>query len=183
MKISRKLSMASWGALLSGAALFADSALASDGFININGELTAQSCQVLVGGSSQAQLTLPTIAASSLINAGDTAGATPFTFTLTGCPTTEENFAVRTFFETTNVDLTTGNLINTDPAGASNVQVQITDADSQVINLADSSSNAPITIATDGSGSITYNARYIAVGGSAGVGLVNTQLIYTLQYQ
>lgn len=183
MKISRKLSMASWGALLSGAALFADSALASDGFIIINGELTAQSCQVLVGGSSQAQLTLPTIAASSLDAAERTAGSTPFTFTLTGCPTTDPNFAVRTFFETTNVDLSTGNLINTaGEGGATNVQVQITDADSQVINLTDSSNNALIPI-TNGTGSITYNAQYIAVGGAAGVGLVNAQLVYTLQYQ
>lgn len=190
MKISRKWFLASWGALFASAGLPVGSAVAADGFININGQLTDQSCQVSVNnGGNDLTLTLPTVSVRSLNQVGATAGSTPFTFTFTGCPTGQGDGIVRTFFEATNVDQTSGNLINTAPGGATNVQVQITDANNQRIVLSgagiDSNggrSNDGVPIGTDGTASITYHAQYAATG-RATSGAVSTQLVYTIQYQ
>ncbi|ERL49346.1 hypothetical protein BJB45_07700 [Halomonas huangheensis] len=173
MKTSIKLVMASCCALLSG------SALAADGTIDITGRVTDSSCTIAVdGGSASSSVVLPTISSTSLATDGAVAGATPFTFNLSGCPTTG---SARAYFESTNVDMGTGYLVNNAASPAENVQVQIANANGTSIDLRDNTNNPYVTF-DSGSANITYNAQYVAVGGGATAGDVDTQLVYTMEY-
>ena len=87
------------------------SAFAVDGTITITGEIISSTCKI--NGEAPPHnllINLPKIGASALKNQGDVAGATPFTLTLTECPS-ELSGQVRAHFEpgpTTDYD--TGNL-------------------------------------------------------------------------
>lgn len=185
MKISRKVFMASWATLIVGAAMFTDSAFAFDGSVNINGNVNEQSCRISINGGDFATgvLRLPTVAASSLSAVGAVAGSTPFTIVFVDCATDQGDGLVRAFFEAANVDQESGNLINTATGGATNVQVQITDASNQPINLANGGDDTGVPISEDGTATIAYNAQYISVEGGATAGTVATSLVFTTQYQ
>lgn len=160
-------------------------AVASDGTITINGLVTTNSCDVSVnGGTGDATLTLPDVSSSQLAATGDVAGAEDFTFALTGC---SAGGKVRAYFENDNVNIATGNLENnTAPVdgGATNVQVQITDGDGTRIDLASTSqANNPYIDITNDAATLPYKAQYVSSNGQAIAGLVNTALVYTLEYQ
>lgn len=174
MKTSTKLFMASCCALIS------SSALAVDGTIDITGTVTDSSCTIaLDGGAASGSVVLPTVSATSLASEGTVAGATPFTFNLSGCPTTG---ATRAFFESTNVDQSTGFLANNSATPAGNVQVQVADVNGAAIDLRDQTNNPFVSFDASGNANLTYNAQYVAVGGGATAGEVETQLVYTLEY-
>lgn len=161
-------------------ALISSSALAVDGTIDITGTVTDSSCTIAVdGGTASSSVVLPTVSASTLASDGSVAGATPFTFNLSGCPTTG---GARAFFESTNVDQSTGFLANNSATPAGNVQVQIADASGTAIDLRDQTNNPFATFDATGNANLTYNAQYVAVGGAATAGDVDTQLVYTLEY-
>ncbi|WP_417330316.1 fimbrial protein [Halomonas cupida] len=162
--------------------------LASDGKITINGLVTDSSCSIAVnGGSGEATVTLPTVSTSSLAAAGDVAGATPIVMQLTGCPSSG---SVRAFFETDNVDVGTGYLVNNAVAGADNVEVQIVNGmDGSEINLGDNTGNDYVDFVStggesgaEGSATLNYAAQYVALD-AATAGKVETALVYTLDYQ
>jgi major type 1 subunit fimbrin (pilin) len=85
------------------------------------------------------------------------------------------------------VNIATGNLENeTAPVdgGATNVQVQITDGDGARIDLASTSqANNPYIDITNDAATLPYKAQYVSSNGQAIAGLVNTALVYTLEYQ
>ncbi|KAB0495807.1 fimbrial protein [Pseudomonas vancouverensis] len=174
-----KISMAA--AAVVGATLFATSAFAVDGTITITGKVEDASCNVTVAGNASGNnLPLPTVFKSALASDGATAGATGFQFNLSGCPVTG---AVLAYFESTNVDPSTGFLKNNAAAPAQNVQVQILDATGRAIDLRDNTNNDGITLDASGTATLDYSAQYITTGGAAGGGDVETQLVYTMQYK
>lgn len=160
-------------------------AVASDGTITINGLVTTTSCDVSVdGGTGDATVTLPDVSSVQLAETGDVAGAKDFSFALTGCSTGGK---VRAYFENDNVNLATGNLENevvSNEGGATNVQVQITDGEGTRIDLASTTqTNNPYIDIADDAATLPYKAQYVSSNGQVIAGLVNTNLVYTLEYQ
>lgn len=173
-------------ALGSSVLLAASGAFASDGTITITGQVTDSSCNIAVnGGTADYTVTLPTVSKDVLASDGAVAGASAISFSLSGCPASG---AVRAYFEPTNVDPSTGNLLNNAASPADNVQVQVLNQSGTAIDLRDNSNNPFTNFIDDGSGTsgtadFTYSAQYIAVGGAAAAGQVDTALVYTLDYQ
>lgn len=170
--------------VLVGAAAASQVAAAADGTITFNGNVTAQSCTINGNGSGAKDfsVTLPTVSSSMLATAGQTAGRTPFSISLTAC--TPATGSVHTYFEPgPTTDIQTGNLI-LNSGGASNVEISLLNSDFSVIKAgaADASQNSkPVAIAT-GSATLNYYAQYYATG-AATAGAANSSVMYTLSYQ
>lgn len=168
--------------------LSASGAHAADGTITITGQVVDSSCAIAVnGGTGDATVVLPSVSKTTLANPDDVAGSTAVNMTLSGCPATG---SVRAYFEALNVDQSTGHLINTASATpAENVQVQVTNASGSAIDLRtnDNSTNSFVAFTDDGAGvgtaNLQYGVQYIATGGAATAGQVETQLVYSLDYQ
>lgn len=165
-----------------GVLAISQSALAADGTITFNGEVTGQTCSIN-GGTNNLVVTLPTVAAITLDTPGKMAGLTPFTIDLTGCAATPGK--VRVAFEPgTTVDASTGRL-RTAAGGATNVQIGLRNAaDATAINLgaAAAGQNSTAVDIVNGNASLRYTAEYVATGGAATVGLVTTSVVYSLAY-
>ncbi len=167
---------------------FTASAFAVDGTITINGQITDTTCTISVdGGSNDATVTLPTVSSTTLGAAGATAGATPFTISLSNCSGTSLNTASTYFEPGAYVDSTTGRL-NIDSAAAdaaTNVQVQLLNADRDAIvagaSVANGQNDIPVDISS-GNGTLNYFAQYYATGAST-AGSVTTQVDYTMVYE
>lgn len=131
---------------------------ADTGTIEFSGTLTSSSCNV--GALSTVEL--PRIPTSRLQTAGDTAGRTKFTITLSGCTIAEGDGTVKIGFRNgTNIDQTTHNLKET--TDTTHVQIQLLNSDQQVINLVNNTNSLPVT-PTVGNASFTLYAEYYAPG-------------------
>ncbi len=151
-------------------------ASATDGTITITGTVQASTCTVNSGGA--VAVLLPSVATTSLAANGATAGLKAFTIGLT-CSAAGNATA---YFEAgPNID-TSGRLKNNGTAG--NVQVQLLNSTSGVINLANGSTlqNNPLTPVASGANNLNYFAQYYATG-AATAGSVSTSVVYTMQYQ
>lgn len=159
---------------------------ASDGTITFTGSVSSQTCTINGNGAGAKDFTvaLPTVSSSSLSAAGQTAGQTPFSITLSKCATATGN--VHTFFEAgPTTDLTTGNLIVASGTGAATkVQIGLLNSDFTPIKAgaADASQNSKSVAIADSGATLQYYARYIATG-AATAGAANTTVMYTLAYQ
>jgi major type 1 subunit fimbrin (pilin) len=155
---------------------------AADGTITFTGNVTAQTCTIN-GGAKDFSVNLPTVSASSLATAGETAGRTPFSIQLTNCTSGSGN--VHTFFESgATTDLQTGNLI-VDAGGASNVQIGLlngADASPIKAGFADASQNSASVAISNGAATLPYFAQYVATG-AATAGAANSNVMYTIAYQ
>ncbi|MEI7035470.1 fimbrial protein [Fulvimonas yonginensis] len=176
-------------ASVSGSALAATANAVSnsspDGTITITGTIVGQTCKVdgkSFGTPDAITVALPTVLTSNLSSAGATAGQKQFSINITGCDSALS--MVRTYFSGSNIDSTTGNLSNTGTAG--NVQVQLLNSDNTAIDLkgADAAAQKSQVANLDSSGNATlqYSARYIANGGAASAGNVNTSVQFTMVY-
>ncbi len=155
---------------------------AVDGTITVNGMVSSQTCTINGNGSGAADfaVVLPTVAAPALTTDGAVAGRTPFTIAVTGCST--KSGSVATWFEPgTNVDPTTNRLKNTASGGATNVQIGLQNADLSAIIPGTASQTANIDT-TSGDASLSYYAQYVASGGAAGAGAVNSSITYLMSY-
>ncbi|SDD74872.1 major type 1 subunit fimbrin (pilin) [Cupriavidus sp. YR651] len=175
------------------AATVSQYAAAVDGTISFTGSITAQTCTANGNGTSSKDFTvaLPNVSSGLLATAGNVAGATPFSISLTGCNPDSGN--VRTFFEAgPTVDATTGRLIVASGSGAaSNVQIGLfnADDDSEIkAGFADASQNShsvPLVAGSPagsaGSATMRYIARYVSTGAATG-GAVNSSVQYTIVY-
>lgn len=167
---------------------FNASAFAVDGTITINGQITDTTCTISVdGGNNDATVTLPTVSTTTLGSPGVTAGATPFTISLSNCSGTSLKTASTYFEPGAYVDSTTGRL-NIDSAAAdaaTNVQVQLLNADRNAIvagaSVANGQNDIPVDISS-GNGTLNYFAQYYATGKST-AGSVTTQVDYTMVYE
>ncbi|AOI68794.1 fimbrial protein [Burkholderia ubonensis] len=169
-----------FGALFSALAL-PMAAHATDGTITFNGAIEAQTCTISVnGGDKDATVQLPTVSASTLAAKGQTAGATNFTIALSEC--SGKATQVRAFFEAgPNVDGTSGNLNNTNGA-ATNVQVQLLNADGVALKAGDESQRSyAATTLSNGAATMIYGAQYYATGAST-AGDVRTSVTYAIDY-
>ncbi|MFI8482757.1 fimbrial protein [Pseudomonas sp. NPDC078700] len=170
---------------LAGIAIFgAAGAFASDGTITISGQVVDTSCDISInGGSGDTTVVLPSVSKTNLANAGDVAGSTSVSLSLTGCPATG---SVRAYFEAQNVDQATGYLQNNAvDTPATNVQVQVTDTSGAAIDLRNNSNNNFVAFtddAGDGTADLNYAVQYVATGAST-AGQVETALVYSLDYQ
>ncbi|WP_089614389.1 F17A fimbrial adhesin [Escherichia coli] len=168
------------------AAASSSATLAYDGTITFNGKVVDQTCSVTTG-SKNLTVTLPTVSANSLDLSGKVVGLTPFTISLEGCNTAATGAQnVNAYFEpNANTDYTTGNLTNTASSGASNVQIQLLNADGvKVIKLgqAAAAQNVDTVAINDANVTLRYNAQYYATG-VATAGDVTSTVNYTIAYQ
>ncbi|MCK9060528.1 type 1 fimbrial protein [Haemophilus influenzae] len=175
---------------------------APDGTITFNGRVVDQTCTVSTGTNGNFDVTLPTVNKTLLTN-GAIAGRTKFDIQLKGCKqaTTQGTSNVRAYFlpNTEYVDPNTHNLKNiaSGSAPAEHVQIQLTHADtSKVIAVGenvDTQENKPYnswfnfendTAATGtAKATLTYYAQYVAVGGDAGEGVVQSKVEYNIIYK
>lgn len=180
-----KYNIATLGAAVAFALAFSSSASAADGTITINGEITDTTCNISVnGGAADATVVLPTVSASSLAAAGETAGATPFNIALSGCTGTALGTATTWFESGLNVDSTSGRLNNT--GTATEVQVQLLNSGMAAIMAGGpqgggGQNDIPVDIST-GDGTLNYYAQYYATAPST-AGTVVTSVEYTLVYE
>lgn len=162
------------------ATAFAPSAQAASGTINFTGKVLADSCVITVNNSTTSTVALPTVMKSAFTAVGSTAGDTTFAIALKSCDTNTTSATVA-FSSGTNVDSTTGNLKNA-TAGGSDVQIQLRNSSSAIINTA-SNVNAPaIAIDNTGAGSTTLTAQYVATAAATKAGLVTSSVGFTLTY-
>jgi major type 1 subunit fimbrin (pilin) len=171
-------------------AALSGSALASDGTITFTGSVDSSTCTVTSGGGGASfTVGLPQVSSNVLAATGQTAGDTAFTLKLSGCSDVVGN--VSTNFEAgTAVDVATGRLKNTTvDGGATNVQIQLLNADDGsaiVVGGASASQNSHgVAIASDGGtpaagiATLNYFARYYATGIST-VGPVTSLVTYSM---
>ncbi|WP_447873421.1 fimbrial protein [Serratia fonticola] len=159
---------------------------ASTGTITFNGELTANTCDVVVDGqTADATVVLPTVGTSQLNGATQTAGETGFVMALNNCSGTLQTAS--TFFEAgASVDSVTGRLKNL-TGTASNVSLQLLDASSTsraVIEAGNANqvTNTTYQDVTSGSATLPYAVRYYAEGATT-AGTVISNVVYSIQYQ
>ena len=168
------------------AATVSSAALASDGKIDFNGELKAETCKVAVNGASGANgttVTLPTISTASLTTAGQVAGQTGFNIELSDCSAAIKTAAA--FFESGgSVDPASGNLKNVS-GSASKVQLQLVDAtNGQAIkagNTAQVTSTSRVDVANT-SAILPYAVQYFAQAATT-PGTVVSSVTYSINYQ
>lgn len=154
---------------------------AADGEVQITGTITANTCDITTGTGGVHTVTLPTVMASTLSDAGETAGRTPFTVQLANCSPDSGNVAL--YFEPgTNTDMATGRLSNT--GTATGVQVGLLNGSMVPIELNQSSAslqNSQTVSIASGSATLNYFAEYYATG-AAGAGSVSTSTFFSIVY-
>lgn len=161
---------------------------ASNGTINFTGKVSDVTCTVENGTSGDFTVALSTVSKNQLAASGATAGRVPFDIQVTGCGAEGGNISA--YFESgPNVNLETGNLVNTAASGANNVEIQITNSQGEAIAIkaaaagADGAqANAEWIPLTGGSATINYGAQYYATG-AATAGEVIASVQYTMIYQ
>jgi major type 1 subunit fimbrin (pilin) len=177
MKINKLVSIV-------GLCLFTSSVLAeSANTITFQGEVTDETCTVSVNGENASPVVLlETVPKSALANSGDTAGATEFEVSISGCTGNAAGVPnISTVFVGNQVT-SNGNLGNT--GSATNVELQILDTTGSTIDLKDGfkGSNDLALASGEQANSATYKAQYYATG-AATAGTVNASLQYAVSYQ
>ncbi|MBN8923160.1 MAG: hypothetical protein BGP10_02175 [Rhodanobacter sp. 68-29] len=178
------------------AALAPQAASAATNQILFSGKVLNSTCSINVNGSgsNSGSVTLPDVAASAFTAIGSKAGATPFTLSLSGCPTTPASVKVGAqFYSATNADTTTnfGTLLNaTGATYATGVDVQLLDSAGNPVTIttaapqlgdnATASDSAPLTGST---ATLSYTAQYYSTSATVGAGLVSTNVNYVINYQ
>lgn len=180
--------------IFSSSVFAADNTLTNDGTINFAGKIVATTCKVdSTNTQDPLTVTLPTINKSLLAEAGNINGETKFQIQLKGCtastaqtgPNKDIN-TVRAFFNGNNINQN-GRLTNKSGNGyASNVDIQILNANKTVLNLsnqdiATQDAESAVTLTNKDNISLVYYARYYATG-TATEGDVETSVNYTIIY-
>jgi major type 1 subunit fimbrin (pilin) len=177
-----KLLLSSALAVAFGAAALAPQAVHAD-TVTFNGKVLSSTCTVSNASGGNVAVTLPAVPVSSFSGAASFAGSTPFSLTLTGCPTTPSGVVVGAAFSGTSIDSSTGAIKNATGAGNSNVEVQMTTTTDTGINLNTNPNPVSATISPTGTASLDYKARYYQATATAVTpGLVNASVTYTLTY-
>lgn len=159
---------------------------ASTGTITFNGELTANTCDVIVDGqTANATVVLPSVSTSQLQSATLTAGDTDFVMALNNCSGTLQTASA--FFEAgASVDIATGRLLNT-TGTAANVSLQLLDGSSPAraeiqVGSQNQVTNSTYKDVTSGSTTLPYIVRYYAEAATT-AGTVVSNVVYSIQYQ
>lgn len=161
----------------------AHAATATDGTINISGQVVATTCTVAVnGGSANGTVALKPAPTSALNAAAATYGDMPFTIGVTGCDSSLNGKTVTPYWSGTNIN-SAGRLNNTGLATKVDLQLLNSD-DTTAITLNGGEGNQGTTgvAVASGAATMTYYARYYATG-TATAGTVSSSVNYTLIYQ
>ncbi|MDQ9129791.1 fimbrial protein [Serratia fonticola] len=158
---------------------------ASDGTINFQGQLSNNTCEVIVNGqASNPIVTLPIVSIGQLGSAAQTAGLTGFTLTLANCSGSLQTASA--FFQAgAAVDVLTGRLNNT--GTAQNVSLQLRDgtSTSQTVikagNAEQINGNSFVNVKS-GSTNLPYFVEYYAEGTTT-PGTVVSNVVYSIQYK
>uniref|UniRef100_UPI003BEEEFC2 fimbrial protein n=1 Tax=Burkholderia arboris TaxID=488730 RepID=UPI003BEEEFC2 len=160
---------------------------AADGTIGFGGEVTSQTCTINGNGSGSNNFTvnLAKVSTTALKKDGDYAQRTPWNIALTNCTPASGNVTV--YFEPgPTVDFTTGRLKNSTGSGyAANVEVGLLNGGFQPITLGNDPNSQGVdvvAIGADGSAMLKFYAQYVATGGAASAGKVQTSVMYTLNF-
>ncbi|NTZ88383.1 type 1 fimbrial protein [Burkholderia metallica] len=160
---------------------------AADGTIGFDGEVTSQTCTINGNGSGSNNftVTLSKVSTTALKKDGDYAQRTPWNIALTNCTPNSGNVTV--YFEPgPTVDFTTGRLKNSTGSGfATNVEVGLLNSSFQPITLGNDPKSQGVdtaTIGSDGSALLKFYSQYVATGGAASAGKVQTSVMYTLNF-
>jgi major type 1 subunit fimbrin (pilin) len=149
--------------------------------VYFTGSITPEACIVI--GSGDRVVNLAPVFSTELTSYGSTAGLTNFTIDVT-CP--KGIGKVRAYFQDgVTVDQSTGNLLMIPVPGrrsASNVEVQLRNADNSAIFIGQRPTMQQVTVDPDANGNATlaYQAQYYATG-KAAAGLVNSRVTYVLE--
>jgi major type 1 subunit fimbrin (pilin) len=133
-------------------------------------------------GSQSINVPLPQVDKQALSATGATAGRTAFSVVLQGC--TSPTSPATSYTATTTWNFTAGSssssIANTASSPAANVQIQLLDANANVI----STGGTKTQTITSGSSTYTQNyyAQYLATGGAAGAGAVTGVATFTITY-
>lgn len=178
-------------ALISLSVMTAGMASASDGTVNFEGSVIGESCNIDISqgfvtdnGNPNGLVTLPNVSLSAFPSPSSKAGATNFQFTMTDCT---PNILVRPYFEATNVNPSTGFLVNTvseESGGATDVELEILNFDNESIDLRTNpeATNEFADVGDNGTIILHYKVQYTSrVNPTAGA--VNSAMTYTLQYK
>lgn len=160
--------------------------------ITFEGEVTDQTCKVMINGQSNAVVLLPTVSMGDFGGAlanGQTAGLTPFTVSLTGCTApTDVAVNINTVFMGYDVDPTTGVLGNRAATNAAlGFGIQLTgkpdDKDSG-INLSGPTAVPGLTLDVGANNAEQqFGAQYYVVdAGTAKAGKITAVAEYTISY-
>ncbi len=166
--------------------LFTSQAFAlSDNTMSFQGEVTSETCSVTINGNSAKPLVLlPSVNATALATAGQTAGQATFDIGVSGCTgSTDAATKVSSVFVGNSVS-TTGDLSNVATTdAATNVNIQILDTKSTAIDFSSPFvADGDLTIAAgETSASATYTAQYVATG-QATAGAVESTMQYAVSY-
>lgn len=156
------------------------SAMAADVNLTINGELTATTCKLEnTTGTLEKTVALPILTTNALASAGATAGRTPIDIAISGCAAATAKAIL--LFEGGGSNITaTGGLANTATATpATNVEIQLLDAQASVLNV---NTAKPEYNLTSGAGNIRMFAQYFSPQGGATAGAVNSKVAFSIQY-
>lgn len=166
-------------------------AMANDGTITFTGKIQSVTCEITGGttpgsleGGADFTIDLPNVSTSALKAPGDRAGDTRFYIQLSGADCTDGKIAAVVFEKAqSTIDASTGKLVNQiikDNGGSENVQIAILNKDKTDINLNNSGSHQPVTIANN-KVLFEYWAQYYATK-TATAGLVKSQALYSISY-
>lgn len=166
------------------AAIAPQAAHASSGNIVFSGKVLNSTCTVSNATGGNVTVTLPDVQASGFSGSGSVQGLTPFSLSLTGCPTTPSGVVVgASFAGNANIDASTGAITNASGGTYSNVEVQMTNSTGTAINLNTTPNPVSATIASNGTATLSYEAQYLQpTGTAASAGLVSATVAFTLTY-
>ncbi|MCO2373683.1 fimbrial protein [Pseudomonas aeruginosa] len=162
------------------------SAHAADGMVKITGSVVGTTCKVggtktetggPQGALSSINVELDPVSVSALDTPGKMAGSKPFTISLSDCTA---NTAQVMFDTMGTVDTSTGFLKNN--GDAKNVQIALATGDDHQIHLGNDGGSQAVTLA-DGKADINLRAYYVAVGGAAEPGSVDTTAMFSMKYE
>ncbi|WP_272539671.1 fimbrial protein [Providencia sp. PROV197] len=154
--------------------------------IIFQGEVSAQTCEPLVNGSTNSTVLLSTVRSSDLTTAGSTSGFRPFTISLMNCTApTDSDLNINTVFLGHNVTAN-GNLGNAAPDNeATNVALQLLDSETGTnpIILNGPTSVPGLVLGKDSTtANYKFGVQYISENGNATPGKVTAVAEYTLSY-
>ena len=151
--------------------------------------VSVESCtpSVSISGSNNATVTLPTVSSNQLNGAGMTAGATPFTISLSGCVNTGSNYSATAYWSYTAFSSSYPNVMTNSASSnpASGVGVQIAETTSGTPVLANNALGATTWTISNSSHTApaqTFNAYYYSTGTTNLTGNVTGVANYTMSY-
>lgn len=167
-------------ALVSSVVLSA-SALAADGTVNFNGEITDEVCTV-AAASKDFSVDMGKIGTNSFNGSGSLSGAKQFHIILTDCPASVANNGVAIRFDGNQKNGDNAILDLTSASTAQNVGIQLSDAQNQIVKLYENSSKYAIQ-AGSVENKLGFTARYISTAATVSAGTANAVSQFTIDYQ